>query len=178
MARRMAATLAPSRTPPDGISASACPRLSSISGTVTAPSMRAVSISQSGTGTCATRMPTASEASRIGLFQLPRVFTPGRHRHRVHDEGVHREERHRHRQARVAESQLRHGQPQVPALGRKAVGSRVRTGSFSTLSSSAASARSSASTVAAAVGQRAIVQPRGDEGDGKADGEHQQMAER
>ena len=74
----MAATLTPSRTPPDGISASACPRLSSISGTVTAPSMRAVSISQSGTGTCATRMPTAaSEASRIGLFQLPRVFTPG-----------------------------------------------------------------------------------------------------
>lgn len=153
--RRIAATLAPSRRPLAGISASAWPRLSSISGTVTAPSMRVVSISQAGTGTFSSRIATAStEASRMGLFQLPRVLTPGSSRTAMVCMTKELTAKNATATDRPAspKASCEIGRPRLPALGRKAVGSSVRTGSRPSLSSKAhASAHSSsASSVAAA----------------------------
>ncbi|CAM4172629.1 hypothetical protein ACMU6081_29515 [Achromobacter mucicolens] len=132
--------MAPSRTPFDGMSASAWPRLNSISGTVTAPSMRAVSMIHAGTGMFSRRSATATtEASRIGLFQLPLVFTPGSMRTAI----VCITKEFTAKNATATDSpaspkaSCEMGSPRLPALGRNAVGSRLSTGSFQALSSAA-----------------------------------------
>jgi len=101
------------------------------------------------------RSPTATtDANRMGLFQLPLVFTPGSSRTAIvcmTNEFTAKNATATDRPA-SPKANCEIGRPRLPALGRKAVGSNVRTGSLHTFSSSAATSAhsSSASNVAAA----------------------------